>query len=116
MAKYIFALHEVPGGLNEATPEEIQAVIGKYVGWREELAAKGTIIGGEKLADEGGKWLAREDSGIVVSDGPYSEAKEIMAGFFLVSAEDYGHAVAIARSCPHLDYGRIEVREIEEVH
>jgi len=115
MAKFLFALHEQPGALADLSPEEIQAVVQRYIQWREGLAAKGTMIGGEKLTDEGGKHLSRAGSELVVTDGPYSGAKEVMAGFFLIEAADYERAVAVAETCPHLDYGRIEVRAIEEV-
>ena len=50
-------------------------------------------------------------------DGPYTEAKEIVGGYFLIEAVDYDEAVQICRSCPHLKYGgRIELREIDAIH
>ena len=115
MSQFILALHEQPGQLADASPETIQAVIARYVAWREDLGAKGLIAGGNKLCDEGGRWLAANGEGVLVSDGPYSEAKELMTGYFLINAEDYDGAVALAKTCPHLENGRIEVREIEEL-
>ena len=46
-------------------------------------------------------------------DGPFAEAKEIIGGLFVVDARDYDEAVSVAKGCPHLDFGTIEVREIE---
>ena len=51
--------------------------------------------------------------GSTVSEGPYTEATEVIGGLFQVSAADYDEAVEIAGSCPHLRFGRIELREIE---
>jgi hypothetical protein len=51
-----------------------------------------------------------------VTDGPYTESKEIVGGFFTVVAADYDEACTIAADCPHLKYGgRIEVRMIHEL-
>ena len=47
-------------------------------------------------------------------DGPYSEAKEVMGGFFVIEAADYDEAVKISSDCPHLRAGRrIELRQVD---
>ena len=49
-----------------------------------------------------------------VTDGPYSETKEVLGGYYIVAAESYDRAVDLARDCPHFEYGgTIEVREID---
>jgi hypothetical protein len=49
-----------------------------------------------------------------VIDGPFTEATEVIGGYFVISAADYAEAIEISRDCPHLRYGgRIELREIE---
>lgn len=115
MARFILALHEQPTTFADATPEQIQAVIAEYMSWRQGLTEQGLMEGGEKLCDEGGRHISKADDAILVSDGPFSEAKEVFAGFFLIKADDYDHAVRIAKTCPHVHNGRIEVRRIEEV-
>lgn len=114
MAEYVLLLHEDPSGFAEISPDEIEKVIGEYMAWREGLAAQGRLAGGKKLRDEGGRWLTRENGDVRVLDGPYSEAKEVMGGFFIITAADYAEAVEVSRTCPHLVYGgRIELREVE---
>ncbi len=116
MSEYMLLLHEDPRQWSGVTPEEIQNVIAKYGAWRQKLADEGKLAGGHKLKDEGGKWLSAKDGKITVTDGPYSEAKEVMGGYFMIKAENYEAAVAISRECPHLEYGgRIELREIDQV-
>jgi len=48
-----------------------------------------------------------------VVDGPFAESKEIMAGYFVLEAENYDQAVEIASTCPHMQFGSIEVRAVE---
>ena len=61
------------------------------------------MAGGEKLAEEGGKVVSARRSRVTIVDGPYSETKEVVGGYFLVQAADYAEAVELARDCPHYD-------------
>jgi hypothetical protein len=120
MPRYMLLLHEAPTGpVAELSPEEIQAVIARYKAWRQSLGSR--IESGEKLKEEGSRALRRDaaagvgGSGKVrVLDGPYTEAKEILGGYFLLQAASYDEAVRLSESCPHLDFGWIQIREIEE--
>ena len=116
MAEFMLLLHEDPGtsGFQGLAPEEIEKVIGEYVAWRQQLAQSGRLAGGKKLRDEGGRWLTGENGRVRVVDGPFSEANEVIGGFFMITAADYSEAVQISSDCPHLKYGgRIELREVE---
>jgi hypothetical protein len=97
-----------------STPDEIQAIFGKWVAWMKGLKAEGNLVGADRLED-GGKVL-RSPRGATVTDGPFVESKEIVAGYVIVSAEDLKQAAEIARGCPGLEYGYIvEVRPIEQL-
>ncbi len=110
-------LHEEPADYSQFSAEQIQGVIAEYVGWRRSIEAEGKLVGGEKLKDEGGKHLSGQNGSLRITDGPYTEAKEVIGGYFTISAADYDEAVETAKGCPHLKYGgRIELREVEAVH
>ena len=47
-----------------------------------------------------------------ILDGPFAEAKEVIAGYFVIEAPDVESAVAIAAKCPNAEFGSVEVREI----
>ncbi|MDX1394298.1 MAG: YciI family protein [Gemmatimonadota bacterium] len=116
MSEYVLLLHEDPTALADVSPGEIEAVIRQYVAWREGLAAEGRLAGGMKLTDEGGRWLSGANGDVRVVDGPYSEAKEVIGGLFVIKAASYDEAVEISSGCPHLAYGgRIELREVDPV-
>ena len=62
-----------------------------------ELSQNGELVGGEPLAAPSTARLYRWDAGRpVVTDGPYSESKEHLAGFFLIDVETLDRAEAIA--------------------
>lgn len=117
MPNYMLLLHESPSDFADISPEEMQAIISKYSDWRAGLAASGHLVGGEKLRDDGGRILRAGDDGVRVLDGPYSETKEVIGGYFAIQAESYDEAVRISSDCPHLAFGgSIELREVELTH
>ena len=75
--------------------------------------AAGTLVDGRKLTEEGGKRLSNMAGKISVVDGPYAEAKEVVGGVFMIRAKDYNEATEIAKTCPHIQFGRIDVRQID---
>ena len=117
MGHYMLLLHDSPKDFEGISPEEMQGIIAEYSAWRAKLAREGRLIDGKKLADEGGRNLKLANGKVSVVDGPYSEAKEILGGFFMIEAADYDEAVAISSDCPHLKYGeRIELRAVDPMH
>ena len=116
MAQFLFVLYDDPSADSELSPAEIQSIIAEYSAWAQEMGAQGKHLGGNKLTDDGGRTLRPSESEILVSDGPYAEAKEVLGGYFLIEAADYDEAVALARECPHVRFGsRLDVRQIHEM-
>ena len=110
MAKYMLLLRD-NGAFAGISPEEIQRVIGRYSAWRKSLGDR--IVSASKLRDSDGRVLRRDGSKTVVMDGPYTESKEIVGGYFLIEADSYDHAIELSRDCPHFDFGTIEIRELQ---
>ncbi|HEX5831355.1 MAG TPA: YciI family protein [Gemmatimonadaceae bacterium] len=118
MSQFMLLLHEDPADARAMSPEEMQRVIEEYSEWSRKLAAEHRLVRGVKLRDEGGRHVRpsrREGDGVLVTDGPYVEGKEVIGGYFVVEAPDYDGASAIARECPHLAHGWVEVRAIDPV-
>ena len=84
-----------------------------YAALNESLAASGELIVTEALADptEARTVRVTEDR-TETSDGPFAEAKEHLAGFYLVECESMDRAVEIAAQIPEASLGMIEVRPI----
>ncbi len=116
MPNYLLLLHESTTAGPELGPDEIQTIIERYVAWSEDLRARSLLIRGEKLRDDPGRVLRREEDELVVRDGPYAETREIVGGIYLIQAGSLSEAEQICADCPHLALGgTIELREIEDV-
>jgi hypothetical protein len=102
------------GWHKELSAEEIQQNMARFTAWFERLNNDGQFKGGGPLGHYG-KILATRD---VVTDGPFAESKEAIAGFFLIQADSLEQAVEIATGCPGLEYGQtVEVRAmVSEPH
>ncbi|WP_417450115.1 YciI family protein [Kordiimonas sp.] len=113
MAQFMLLLHDKLDGFPQLSQDEMMAMIREYTAWTEQMIADGRFLGGEKLKDEPGRSLMMGPSGIESHAGPFTEANEIIGGFMSITAADYDEAAEIAKTCPHVRYGRIELREID---
>ena len=92
------------------SPEEMQAQMGKWFAWQQKMEAAGVVENGHALTD-GIKRISGSDR--TVSDRTATEVKELIGGYYIVKAENYEAAIAIAQDYPDYDYGGIvEVREV----
>ncbi|MGD2115090.1 MAG: YciI family protein [Acidobacteriota bacterium] len=116
MPSYMLLLHEEPDVFDRMSPEDFQQVIERYRAWSVGLEESGHYLASDKLTDGEGRVLRKTGDTVRVTDGPFAETKEVIGGYFTISAAGYDEAVALARDCPHLDYGgSIEVREIDRM-
>jgi len=115
MPRYVLLILDDP---NRAwsSPAEAGAEMAKMGRFAGELAQQGKIQGGNPLASMAEAVRVREKGGkVTVTDGPFTETKEMVGGFFVIEAADRKEAVEIAKQCPHTAIGVVEVREVMEV-
>ena len=80
------------------------------------LRKSGVMIGGEALQPVETATTVRVRNGKVsVTDGPFAETKEQLAGFYLVEARDLNEAIQVAAKIPPAREGSIEVRPVREL-
>jgi hypothetical protein len=114
MPKYMLLLHDNPNAFANVSPEAMQRVVEKYIAWGKKLREAGVMRAGDKLTDEPGRVMRRKDGQVHVTDGPYSESKELLGGYYMIEADTYDKAVELARDCPQLEFGgTIEVRQVD---
>jgi hypothetical protein len=99
------------GGRRGATPEESGQIMQRWMNWFKELTASGNLKdGGQPLEDEG---KVVKDGGRTVTDGPFAEAKDLVGGYTLITADSIARAAELAKGCPILERdGLVEVRPI----
>ena len=79
----------------------------------QEMIEAGVHVSSEGLADPGlAKWVSVRDGKTIVSDGPYAEVKEHLAGFYLIDCADRDEAIAWAAKVPDAAITEVEVRPI----
>lgn len=110
---YLLLMIEDPHQRDERTEAEGQDVYGRMVEWGDDLRARGLLKASESLAStRDGARVRRRDGRPMVVDGPFTEAKEMVGGFFLIAVETLDEAVAIAGKCPASEWCTVEVRKV----
>jgi hypothetical protein len=114
MAQYLLLLYHDAAEGAKLEANFMQEAVAKYQAWGQRLRDKGIYLGSHKLENEPGKVLRATGGRVLVTDGPYSETKEWLGGYYLIEAPTYQAAVDVSRDCPHLEYGgTIEVRAVD---
>jgi hypothetical protein len=92
------------------SPQEMQEQMKLWMAWMKGLSDSGHLKSrGERLNQRLGKVVGKDGA----TDGPFTEAKDIIGGYIVVSATDLDHAVRLCAGCPVLAAGgRVEVRPI----
>ncbi len=102
MSNYIFAYH---GGKKPETPEAGAELMARWKAWMgglgDALVNPGNPVGMSKTVSSGG-----------VSDDGGSNP---LSGFSIVNADSMDAALEMAKGCPHLEHGTIEVAEVMEM-
>ncbi len=114
MTKFLLILRgDITTDYSSLTPDDFARILGEYQAWGERMQKEGRLHGSHKLMDQGGKVIVPRGERVAIQDGPYVETKEVVGGYYLISADDYDHAVRLCQGHPNLRFGSIEVREID---
>ncbi len=96
--------------------EDRQKLYGEYVRFNRDARQAGVFLGGEALQPgETATVVKMMESGASVSDGPFNQAQEIIAGFYMLECENLDQAIEWAARIPAARDGAVEVRPILEI-
>ncbi len=115
MQRYMLLLRSDPKQIASLSPEELQGILQRFNKWRETLTAAGHKPEGQKLRNGIGRVMTQSGGKVIVTDGPYAETREMVGGYYAYDAENFEQAVELAKGCPVLPFGPIEIREIERM-
>jgi hypothetical protein len=110
---YMLLMIEPPQQRRTRTEAEGRAVYERMVQFGQGLRDRGLLIASESLQSQNGAARVQVRNGKAqVMDGPFSEAKEMVGGFFLVDCQTREEALAIAAQCPAAQWCTVEVRAL----
>lgn len=108
---YLYRFEEAP-----RSPEQMQQQMQKWMAWMKALGEKGHLKDPGQPLEAAGKVVRGAASKRSVTDGPYTETKDIVGGYTLVLAKDLDEAVELSAGCPILEgSGSVEVRPVRKI-
>jgi hypothetical protein len=115
--RYMFSLFSTEGGWEDASPEDMKAVMDRWADFSQETMEAGVFVAGDALQESSTATRVQipgaPDSGdeAVVTDGPFAETKEQLGGYYVLDCKDLDEALAYAKRIP-LFGGTVEVRPV----
>jgi hypothetical protein len=111
MAEFMLVMKGDYKSWSGMSAEEKQKIMERYYSYVNRLKGENRFKGGSALKHGG--VLLRPEKGSTIVDGPYSESKEALNGYFIFEAQNQDEAVSIAKDCPALTHGeKVEVFEL----
>ena len=113
MPKFMFVYRGGHDGMEHASPEEMQQVMQVWMDWIQDGVKAGWLLdGGDGLKPEG----AIVNADLSVTDGPFTESKELVGGYSMVQAPDLAAAIELAKGSPMPQSGgSVEVRALANI-
>lgn len=115
MTQYLYLIYGDEAEQAKATPEDWQMMMKAHGEFSDQVAKLGgTIVGGEALQPTSTATTVRGQlsGATTVTDGPFSETKEALGGYYLIEAKDLDEAISFAKILP--TSGCVEVRPIQD--
>jgi hypothetical protein len=112
--KYLLVITMNPEVWDSLSEEEHNAVFAAHDTFQKVVVRPGELLSTVALADPSNTKTVRvRDDAPAVTDGPYIEAKEFLAGYYLVECDSLERATELAAAIPDARFTAIEVRPVE---
>jgi len=108
---YMLLVVEPAGQRRTRSPAEGQLLYQRMLEYAAKLKDKGVLVESNSLRSTAARLTVREGRQSVI-DGPFSESKELVGGFFLLDCATREQALEFAAECPAAAWATIEVREV----
>ena len=113
--EYLLAIYGDEKAQASASPAEMEAVMGAWFQYDDQIRKAVKVIGGNALQPTSTATTVRgKDGQVITSDGPFAETKEQLGGYYLIDAKDLDEALEWAAKMPNIPSGgTVEVRPIQ---
>lgn len=113
--RFMALVYIEPGAMDGMSADDFQRLDDATIEHDHKLRASGHLIYASPLADaNAGRVLRFENGELIHLDGPFAEAKEVVAGFVLLEAEGLDALTPLFADDPILQYARMEIRPLVE--
>ena len=114
--KYLLLVHHNEEAFNKIPEGNRKEMLAESIELCHQLASKEQYVHASPLQPEATGTIVRvRDAKSTVTDGPFMETKEQLAGYFLIEAEDLQQAIEIAQRIPGTHIGTVEVRPVRVI-
>jgi len=111
--QYVLLIYVNEDVTNNLSEEERAAYFQNYGAFEGEVQQRGIKTGGQPLQSISTSTTVRiRDGESLITDGPFAETKEQLAGFYVLECDNLDEAIALASKMPDAQYGAIEIRPI----
>jgi hypothetical protein len=111
--QYLLMIYSEESRWNQMTDAERQQGVAAYQAYTESLTKAGALVGANRLQHTSSATTVRlVDGKPQVLDGPFSDSKEQLAGYYLIDVPNLDAAIAWASRCPGAAHGLMEVRPV----
>jgi hypothetical protein len=113
-----FMMLMIPKGYESAPPDQQPPIdrVAEMMKFNKEMQVAGILLYCEGLhPPSAGKRVSFAGGKPTVTDGPFTETKECLGGFWMINVKSQDEAVAWARRCPATDNEVIEIRRVQEM-
>jgi hypothetical protein len=111
--QYLLLIYTNEAEINGLPADEKQKMFGEYGEFTKSIVTSGHLKGGDPLQPVATATTVRVRGGkSLVTDGPFAETREQLAGYYLIEAKDLDEARGVAARVPGARYGSIEVRPV----
>jgi hypothetical protein len=108
---YMLLIVEPLGQRGTRTLPQGQDAYQRMLDYAESLRSQGVLVESNSLRSEAVR-VSMQGARLTMTDGPFTEAKEMIGGFFLLSCKTREEALACARQCPAAEWATVEVRGV----
>lgn len=114
--KYLCLVYYDEKKMQQLSQQEWDTLNQECMGCVESLTEGGHFLeGAPLLSTETATTLRMRDNKPVITDGPFAETKEQLAGFYMLEARDMNEAIRLAEKIPPARYGCVEIRPVREL-
>ena len=114
--KYMLLVHHDEEAFDKIAKDAQQQMLAESVQLTHQLHANGQYISASPLQPAATAALVRvRDGKPLMTDGPFIETREQIAGYFLIDVNNMGDAIAIAEKVPGARIGTVEVRPVRQI-